>query len=382
MSISESLKQKIPESLKPPLRILLKRLQPLKRNPIKEFKIKQIQEKLLKENYSPNTNKLIVFLTPGYDIVNGGILSISSIYIESVKLKPIHGAQVVLCTVPNDPPLLKYTKFKNQNYIYRFSQILSYFQNLEYLMIHIPEYAVNRFLKNISPLEYTKFKKMKNIHFNIMLQNIKLLSSVEDIEKLKKFGKVTCTTAHEQYSSLETRKRLGVPLHKLSTYVSPEFYDRKSYTEKKDLMIVSPDAHPRKKEILNLIRKQLPGIDIKVIKNLTYEEYKTILSRAKWALTFGEGLDGYFVETIFSGGISFAVYNPEFFTEDFKHLLTVYNDFGTLIKNICSDIENLDNPKKYTTYQSEQYNICRKYYNYKKYIKNLELFYRGEYTYG
>jgi len=378
MKIPESLKQKIPEPPKPPLRILLKYL---RRNPVKEFRIKQTQERLLRQNYSPDTEKLIVFLTPGYDIVNGGILSISSIYEESVKLKPIHRAQVVLCTVPGDPPLLKYTKFKNQNYIYGFSQILSYFQNLEYLMIHIPEYAVNRFLKNISPLEYTKFKEMKNIHCNIMLQNIKLLSSVYDIEKLKKFGKVTCTTAHEQYSTIEIRKKLGIPLHKLSTFVSPEQYDRKSYAEKENLMIISPDNHPKKIEVLELLRKQLPHLRIQIIKNLPYEEYKKLISQAKWALTFGEGLDGYFLETIFSGGISFAVWNPDFFTGDFRSLRTVYEDYNSLMKNICLDIKELDSSEKYIIYQAEQYNLCRKYYDYKRYVKNLELFYKGKYTY-
>lgn len=381
MNIPESLKQKIPESLKPPLRILLKCLRPLKRNPIKEFKIKQIQEKLLKENYSPNTNKLIVFLTPGTDIVNGGILSISSIYEETVKLKHIHGAEVIMCTIPEDPPLLRYTKFNNQNYIYRFSQVLPYFQNLQNLRIHIPEYVIGRFLKNISNEDYSHLSKITDRHFNIMLQNIKLLSPIEDIGRLKKLGKVICTTAHEQYSSPKIRKKLGIPLHKLSTYVSPEQYDRKSYPEKENLMIVSPDNHPKKMEVLNLIRKQIPQLKIQIIKNITYEEYKKVISKAKWAITFGEGLDGYFLETIFSGGVSFAVYNTIFFTEDFKSLQTVYDSYATMAKKICSDIRVLDNKEAYTKYQNKQYTLCTKYYNYKEYVENLVLFYRGRYTY-
>ena len=43
------------------------------------------QDKLLKENYNPSIRRLIIFLTPGFDIVNGGILSISSIYEETKK---------------------------------------------------------------------------------------------------------------------------------------------------------------------------------------------------------------------------------------------------------------------------------------------------------
>jgi len=380
MDILESYKKRIPEPLKPSLRLALKSLL-LLQNHIKEFRIRKRQEELLRENYSPDTENLIIFLTPGYDRVNGGILSISSIAKESIKLKHLHGAEVLLCTLPGDPPLLKYTKFSNQNYIFKLSQVLFYFQNLKNLMIHIPEYGIDQFMRNISVQEYAKLKSIKNIHFNIMIQNIKLLSSIEGIKRLKKLGTVTCTTAHERYSTLEIRKRLGVPLHKLSTFVSPEQYIRKSYIEKENLMIVSHDSHPKKIEILSLIRKQLPQLKIQIIKNLAYEDYKKVISQAKWALTFGEGLDGYFVETIFSGGISFAVYNPDFFTEDFRSLRTVYENYDSLMKNICLDIKELDNSERYAAYQAEQYNLCKKYYNYRIYIKNLELFYKGEYTY-
>ena len=204
---------------------------------------------------------------------------------------------------------------------------------------------------------------------------------MECIKELEKLGKITCTTAHEQYSTLEIRNKLGFPLHKLSTYVSSEQYIKKRYIEKEDLIIISHDNHPNKSEVLSLIAKQFPKFRIQIIKDLTYEEYKIVISRAKWALTFGEGLDGYFLETIFSGGVSFAIYNSTFFTKDFKCLLTVYDSYETMIKKICSDISNLDNEKIYTKYQNDQYTLCMKYYNYKEYVENIELFYRERYTY-
>jgi len=344
MSISESLKQKIPESFKPSLRVLLKYLRIFKRNPIKEFKTKQLQEILLKERFSPYTKKLILFLAPGNDIICGGILSISSIYEESKKLKHIHESEIIICTMPGSPPLLKYTKFDNQNYMYTFPRVLSYFQNLKKLMIHIPEYGISQFLRNISYQDRLKLDKIKDLHFNIMLQNIELLSKKEQeyIKELKKIGEITCTTAHEQYSTPEIREKLGFPLHKLSVYIGPEKYNKKKYFEKEDLMIVSPDYHPQKLVFLNLVSKQLPNLKIRIIKNLTYEEYKEVISHAKWALTFGEGLDGYFVETIFSGGVSFAIYNSTFFTKDFKSLRTVYDSYDLLIKKISLDIKDLE----------------------------------------
>src|SRR5438874_2081011 len=66
---------------------------------------------------SRNERRLIVFLTPGTNHPTGGALSIASLFQESRAMKHIHHAAVVLCTIPGDPSLLRYTWFKNRNYI-------------------------------------------------------------------------------------------------------------------------------------------------------------------------------------------------------------------------------------------------------------------------
>jgi hypothetical protein len=306
-------------------------------------------------------------------------MSISSIYEETKKLKHIHGAETIMCTIPGDPLLLGYTKFPNQNYIFRFSQVLACFQNLESVMIHI-EYWIAQFLRNITVQDIQRLRKIRNVNFNMMIQNIDYLASIDDVAGLKKLGKLTCTTAHERYSTHELSQRFECPLYKFSVSVSPEKYTRKAYSEKENLMIVSPDIHPRKVEVLNLIASRFPNLRLQIIKNVTYEKYKEIISRAKWALTFGEGLDGYFVETIFSGGISFSAYNPKFFTEDFRSLSTVYDDYDALVQKICSDISLLDNEANYAKYQNKQYELCHKYYDHKQYVRNLSSFYEKEYA--
>lgn len=340
-----------------------------------------IQNVLLRIYHKSSKKKLIIFLTVGKDIVKGGILSISSICKETIKLRRDYRTEVVMCTIPGEPALLKHTKFTNQNYIYKFSQVLSYFKNLESILIHIPEYYIGQFLSNVSNDDRIKLMKIKKIYFNIMLQNIELLSPIQHIEKLRELGSLTCTTAHQQYSTIDIRKKLGFPLHKLSTYVSPEQYYKKSYIEKEDLMIVSPDSHPKKTEVLQLLARYFPKLTIQIIKDLTYEKYKKIIARAKWALTFGEGLDGYFIEPIFSGAISFSVYNSNFFTKDFKLLRTVYDSYNTLLQNICADIKHFDDKIVFTNYQDEQYTVCCNHYSYPQYIRNLELYYQGDYTY-
>src|SRR5205814_4455939 len=56
---------------------------------------------------------------------NGGVLSIASLYEESSKLSSIHHAAVVICTIPGDPPLLKYRWFPNNNYLLDADAVIS-----------------------------------------------------------------------------------------------------------------------------------------------------------------------------------------------------------------------------------------------------------------
>jgi hypothetical protein len=344
--------------------------------------IKKMQTELLQKNYQKNTKKLIIFLTPGVDLVNGGIMSVTSLFEETNLLKQIHESDSIICTYPSDPALLKYTKFKNNNFLFDFSDVLTFFSNLDSLIIHIPEHYIYRFNIFLTNNNRLQLRKIRNVQINILIQNWDYLPSNKYIQGLAKLGKLTSTTAHSKYSSIELRERLGFPLHKFSVYVSPEQYLKKPYAEKENLLIVSPDNHSRKTEILRLIHRELPEMQIKIIQNLTYEQYKQTISKAKWALTFGEGLDGYFVEPVFSGAISFSVYRPEYFTADFQKLRTVYADWDVLTAKICSELRLLDKLEAFIAYQQQQFDLCAKEYNRANYVKNLELFYLGKYTFG
>lgn len=125
----------------------------------------------------------------------------------------------------------------------------------------------------------------------------------------------------------------------------------------------------------------IPGLHVQIIRNLTYEQYKSTIARAKWALTFGEGLDGYIIEPIFSGAVAFAVYNEEFFTPDFKELPTVYRSYDHLLETIVNDIERLDDEHLYKDYQQVQFDLCAKYYSAEQYRKNIRSFYENNYTF-
>ena len=339
-----------------------------------------LTRRVLTQAVTFRTKRLIVFLTPGRDVRAGGIMTIASFYRESIALRHIHRARVVLCTVPGDPPLLNYSWFENHNYILDLESVLKTCSRLDYLLIHIPAYTVDRVLNWLTSASPALLSKVREIHLNVLVMNIKRIQG-KNVSGLKRFGKVTCTTSHEAYTNAATREFMGVPLHRLSVCNGPECYSRSGHKDKKPLLIVSHDPHPLKEKVLQQISQRCPELTIKVIKDLSYEDYKKLASDAKWSLTFGEGLDGYFVEPVYSGGVSFAVFNDRFFTPPFANLETVYPSWEVLMERMTADLRRLDEPVAYNRCWRQAYDLVCSLYSTEQFRENLRMFYRGEYTF-
>ena len=334
------------------------------------------------------TKKLIIFLIPGADYftgkdkISGGIMSIISLAEESVKLKPIHEAEVIVVTFPRQHLIDKHVQFKNRTDVFRYSQLHCYFQSVDEVLIHLPEYLCGYFLNLWHESDLNWLKNVNRRHINILNQSVTLMPSLKDIQLLKKCANlVTATTAHQQYCSQKYRDAYQIPLHKFSVWISPEKYFFRTYEEKENLMVVSPDEHPEREAILGRLGT-IPNLQIVVIQDLTYEQYKEMIAKAKWSLTFGEGLDGYLIEPIFSGAIGFAVYNDVFFTDDFINWKTLYKSSAELAEKIVFDVGKLDHAEEFKRYQRQQFELCEKYYSQEEYKANLAAFYRKEYTYA
>jgi hypothetical protein len=353
----------------------------------RESHIRKIQDQNIKQEYNCEHTQLIVFLVPGSDWgtgkekISGGTISIVSICEQTAGLKDVHGAQTIMCTMNDDHLLLRHQMFANNTDVYRFEQLATFFTNTTKVLIHLPEFLVEYFPASLSSADVKWLKKMNQVHFNIMNQNIRLMPTPDKITGIKKLAhQVTITTAHQKYCSKQYRDHYGVPIHKLSVWISPEQYKYVKWNEKENLLVVSPDVHPMKEAILEKLQ-EIEGLTVQIIQNLTYEQYKLLVSRAKWALTFGEGLDGYFIEPVFSGAIAFAVYNEEFFTPDFKYVPAVYPSYTVLQKKIEQEIKLLDQSESFIACQQQQYNLCAKYYNMDQYRDNIKAFYLGNFTY-
>ena len=307
-------------------------------------------------------------------------MSINSIYRESVAMEPVHHAKVALCAVPGDPPFLKYSWFENRDYVLDLEAVLRRCSHLDYLQLHIPEYQVNRVSNWLAGPAQRLLAKAPELHLNVMLQNIDLIQG-EDLAGLKRFGTVTCTTAHEAYTNAETRGRLGVTLHRLSICNGPEFHTRSGYHDKEYTLMVSHDEHPLKDLVLSKIEAELPKLRIQIVRDLFYGDYAKLAARVKWSLTFGEGLDAYFVDPVFSGGVSFAVFNERFFTPGFANVETVYPSWEVLIDRITDDLQRLDEPVAYERCRRLPYDLLADLYSTERFRENLRMFYRGKYTF-
>ncbi len=314
----------------------------------------------------------VVFLVSGSNFVNGGWISLFSIAKESKSFSGIHGAGVTVCTALWQVPVRRYTKFDNDFELFPFRRFLKAIGPRDSVMVHIPEFRVREYASDIAP---ALVRTGASWRFNILLQNIDFAPSSEDVARLKAVGPVSATTAHRVYASDETAARLGCPVRFLSYWLSPEEFTRTPFEAKDELLVISPDHQPYKAEVLARIRSEFPLLRIVEIKNMTYRQYREVIQRAKYALTFGEGLDGYFVEPIFSGGIGLAFYNDRFFTPDFVGLPGVLDDTSDRADTVISFMKRTNRPQEFCAAADAQFAMLAKKYARAQYLGNLKAFY-------
>ncbi|PKB17880.1 hypothetical protein [Flavobacterium sp. 5] len=376
-----SLKKEFEKSIRKTKHFLLQRS-------YKNFKINYF-----KNNYSDTKRLILIFTLSGTHKITGGILSICTIFSVFKNLKSTHNCNVISSFLPYKKDLdYKYRNFENEMIIYNFNEIKKLFKNLDYLEIHIPDMMVIEFNKNNIKMDpfFKWITEIKEVHINILNQNDLLMPSIDHIEALKEISpNLTMTMAHQQYATIEKRNYYGMPIHLLSPWLNPVPYKKRGYSEKENLILYSPDeiqsvpnsSTITKKEIITHLKENLKHYKFIEIKNMKYDVYKDYASRSKFALTFGEGLDGFFCEPIVSGGISFAVYNEIFFTKDFENLPTLYNSFDELKEKIVDDINYFDNNENYTNYHQILNEILGKKYSFDKLKIDAKEFYLKQYDF-
>lgn len=375
----------LPEPIKKVIRFF--RYANERRKVVRELAVRRQQNKLIGDQYDRQGEMLVVFVVPGAnwftgeDVVTGGILSIASIYEETRKLEQEHGFQTLMVTGKDECLLLKHTKFPNDITVFRFDQIFRYFTALKHLVIHIPDFMVIRMNTHLR-LEAAFLHRIENLHLNILNQNIRLMPEPQAVRALQEITPhVTQTTAHEQYSTQEMRDKYGIPLHRLSVFGSPERYARRPFGEKENLIVLSPDFKPWRNEVIETIKKELPQFRFVVIEDMPYLTYLKNIGLAKFTITFGEGLDFYFIETIFSGGLGISLYNDEFFMDQFAALPGVFLSVDALRAGIVNFIREMDHPASFAATNEQQFRAVATIYKYDEYVANIRKFYKADYTF-
>ncbi len=375
---------------------IIRKIKYLIKTPFERASVLNERKKLIAKY--KKAEKLIIMLVPDGDIINGGVLSLVSIHKEFTRLKNIHGCEVLATTNNYDCEtyFLNFTNFKNQMEVFDLKTIFDEVPNIKELHFHLPELFIDGFLNDFEnkwSLNHKEvFLNADKVSMNILNQNIVLMPEVSSIQKLKSiFGDdITMTMAHKQYANQEVKDKYDIPVHYLSSWFNPVPYDVKEFKNKKNLILFSPDELSRtniqtknsKQDLINGIQKKFPDFEIKIIKKLKYDDYKALVSDAKFMITLGEGLDGYYTENVMCGGVSFAVYNTDFFTPEYDNLQTVYKNIDQLFERINIDIQDFNtNPDAFKAYNAVQKEIIEREYSYEKYQKRVEDFILGNYDF-
>lgn len=329
----------------------------------------------------PKNNRLIVFFIPTQKLVNGGILSIFSICKESRKFNDIHKADVVLSTYPGNKSYKKNDLFENDETIYDFEELINRGKP-EFLQLHIPEYASGEVYEGLKA-HHEYLKDIPDLRINIMNQNILYMPKATDVANWYTLTtKVTQTTAHNKYSTQQIADTYNLPTRHLSTFVDHHQYKWTPYENKKAIIALSNDVTEKRGQIVAKLKKHLPSFTIKTIENMKFEEYKLFISSAKFTITFGEGFDGYYVEVFFTGGITFAVYNEDFFPDKkFSDFENTFKNYDDMLDNIIDRIKTLDNKASYEKVVTKNLDKINQLYSFSQYTENLRNFYLGKYSF-
>jgi hypothetical protein len=355
------------------------------------FQITNIPIVYLYNNYRikklQKSSSLFIVIVPADNIVNGGVLSIVS-FIKTINhLEKNINIIAVTSRYKYYNNINRYNKFNNNLHIFHIKDIIKKYSNLNKVKFFIPDVLITPFINKYenewSVVDKKWLKSINTIEINILNQNQLLMPSLDEINKLRTLftNNITMTMAHKKSVSIENRLFYNMPIHYLSAWINESAeYEIEKYRNKENLILFSPDDIHRANlttnlevfDFINKIKLLLPNYKIIIIKNIKYENYKILIKRAKFMITFGEGFDGYFVETILSGGISFATYNKTFFTPDYLSYENIFPSFENMYVNIVDKIKKIDNEMYYINLSNILKSKINQDYNYDIYCHRVQ----------
>ena len=278
--------------------------------------------------------------------LSGGMLSINRFVDLAVDSAIGRGnTAVAVSGVPVTKNVVEYTRFEQRLPMVHIAWITQNTNPVK-VSVFLPEVFAVEMIEDVlrdNALRYW-FKSRPELEIIVLNQNNELMPKPDvfnpPAQHLTK--SVTITTAHPRYCTESLAIRYGVPVKQL-TPVLPEVAQH-PFVERNPVFMVSPDSLDdpysglTNEAILSEIQALLPEFDIVIVQDMDLTEYLEIASQAMFSITFGEGIDGYFIEPIMSRGLSFAVYNDIFFPKNFINAPTVARNWPELLKLIKNDV--------------------------------------------
>ena len=285
--------------------------------------------------------RLIVYLTPGDILVNGGVMSI---YNQATSSRMILvDAAVVLTTFPRSKKIYAVNRaFPNNERIWRWGQVMRLVRRFDDVLIHIPDYYAGRFFDDLRREEVGLLRACNFFSINIMDQNIIMMPKVEELAGLRKLTKrITQTCAHTKYSGQEFAEKFMMPTIWIPAHWCMDCYPEFQFEQKERRIVYSPDDHPRKIEILDLLRQEFSDFEFYEIRDITFPKFMNVVARSFFTITFGEGLDGYYSSPLRKHSMSFSVYNEEFFSKDIDWcaVWNVFHDYDDMKKHLVEKMK-------------------------------------------
>jgi len=296
-----------------------------------------------------STPHLVIFFNLAYDTIGGGMLSIDRLVSASKRLAPRSGFEVIVCGVPLVEPTVRYSMFVPSEPMIHFSDVVSSLRP-DQVTIHLPEYAIPDFAAQLDDRQRRWLKTRPFLRINVLDQNHDLFPRRSAIERLRDLtDDVTMSTAHPSYTTATVASEYDCPLSPLTPFLPTIAHV--PFEAKESIIAISPDPgpsppDPTRTEILAMLAEKLPDYRGVVVEEMRFDDYEALIGRARFALTFGEGFDGYFVEPTLGGSLAFAVWNDRFFPAELRGCPTVYPSWADLLSRLPGDVRRLESNRE------------------------------------
>lgn len=325
----------------------------------------------------------MIFLIPRATKVTGGGLQIVRLYRETSTILSSTDSATALCWIPGHGFGYSQLAPHDQDVtVCPLRPVLSQLRDDCQLCLHVPELYTHDLYHNLLGQHwFTKAASTKRLHLNVLNQNATRCPSPYLLQSIAAKGvRVTATTGKSHWASPSEQSRLGIPIHWLPTWYYQDSADWQPYDTKDNLILLSPDKSDYREAVISALSKGLPNLTIRVVSGLSFAEYTELERRAKWAITFGEGCDGFFYGPAMRGGISFAVHNDTFSGWDVAQWASLFKTPEQLVASIVDRIRCLDNKYEYESYSRRLRDRFARYRGPEVLRSRLAEFYAGQYS--